>query len=57
MRIGGGHVKQHIPVLSSKPVKSDVYADYVRLQRKVAELTLENKRLVRELRMASKNAC
>lgn len=55
MRIGGGQVKDSLPI--TKPLKSNVYDDYVRLQRKVAELTLENKRLKRELRLTSKNAC
>lgn len=54
MRIGGGQVKDTLP--TTRPLKSDVYADYVRLQRKVAELTLENKRLKQELRLTSKTA-
>lgn len=57
MRIGGGRMRDHLPQAPIKPMKSSVYDDYARLQRKVAELTLENKRLMRELRMASKNAC
>lgn len=49
-------MKDHLPQAPIKSMKSSVYDDYARLQRKVAELTLENKRLKRELRMASKNA-
>ncbi|WP_214780755.1 hypothetical protein [Exiguobacterium sp. s22] len=48
-------MKDSLPI--TKPLKSNVYADYVQLQRKVADLTLENKRLKRELRLTSKNAC
>ena len=54
MRIAGGQVKDALP--TPRPLKSDVYADYVLLQRKVAELALENKRLKRELRLTSKTA-
>ncbi|WP_270813892.1 hypothetical protein [Exiguobacterium sp. CinTr1] len=48
-------MKDSLPI--KKPLKSNVYDDYVRLQRKVADLTLENKRLKRELRLTAKNAC
>lgn len=54
MRIAGGQVKDALP--TPRPLKSSVYDDYIRLQRKVAELALENKRLKRELRLTSKNA-
>lgn len=52
MRIGGGQVKDSLPI--TKPLKSNVYDDYVRLQRKVAELEAEVKTLRRGLYFAKK---